>query len=487
MANSKKTVRVNFHLLRQFPYSNPNRDRQGEPKTGYFGGVQRGRVSSQCINKALRDTIRTEFADLCGEFTTQLPALIEEEVKKHPELADKASAIRGQISLLFGKDADTKTKTQFLFFDKTFVPTLASQIVKFKAALPDAYKAWLSEDAQRESVFVNAVNDLGFGDSSDAVIKAMNKLLKTKALIADMDVKSEQGIRDVVQKLHVMRTSDTAMFEKLMKGAKAGANNKTKNGADSKDLIKFLKANSPELFATTSLDCALQGRFVASDDFDSVVGAFTSAHMLAVNAFVKSTDFFTTIDTITGKSEHILGDDHRREFHSSLFYQYHCLDVNQLMANCAAVRNPTNLLTFLDFLVRTVYRTVPTALARKTATNTPPVAMLVEVILNGQPFMYMNAFDRLVLPAGGQDGLNAQAVNQLCQYAGRHMAEYYDAKVARVWLSPEFPNDCCYSDGNNQRTPLPDVWLAANSQQAAKMVSDIAATMLELSADNNQK
>ncbi|MDI5982163.1 type I-E CRISPR-associated protein Cas7/Cse4/CasC [Amycolatopsis magusensis] len=45
---------LELHLLQSFPVSNLNRDDLGQPKTATFGGVSRGRISSQCLKRSAR-------------------------------------------------------------------------------------------------------------------------------------------------------------------------------------------------------------------------------------------------------------------------------------------------------------------------------------------------------------------------------------------------------------------------------------------------
>lgn len=45
---------VELHIIQSFPVTCLNRDDVGAPKTAYFGGVQRARVSSQCWKRAIR-------------------------------------------------------------------------------------------------------------------------------------------------------------------------------------------------------------------------------------------------------------------------------------------------------------------------------------------------------------------------------------------------------------------------------------------------
>ena len=52
---------IELHILQSFPVSCLNRDDVGSPKSAVFGGVQRARVSSQCLKRASR-TFAAELA-----------------------------------------------------------------------------------------------------------------------------------------------------------------------------------------------------------------------------------------------------------------------------------------------------------------------------------------------------------------------------------------------------------------------------------------
>jgi len=51
---------IQFHILQNYAPSNLNRDDTGAPKDAVFGGVRRGRISSQCIKRSIRRS--TAFA-----------------------------------------------------------------------------------------------------------------------------------------------------------------------------------------------------------------------------------------------------------------------------------------------------------------------------------------------------------------------------------------------------------------------------------------
>lgn len=57
---------IELHILHSFPVTCLNRDDAGAPKTAFFGGVQRARVSSQCWKRAIR-FLAKELAGQNGE------------------------------------------------------------------------------------------------------------------------------------------------------------------------------------------------------------------------------------------------------------------------------------------------------------------------------------------------------------------------------------------------------------------------------------
>lgn len=76
---------IQIHLLQNYSPANLNRDDTGSPKDAMFGGVRRGRISSQCLKRSMRKSAAfTEaFADdnLLAVRTKQLPQLLEKALQ----------------------------------------------------------------------------------------------------------------------------------------------------------------------------------------------------------------------------------------------------------------------------------------------------------------------------------------------------------------------------------------------------------------------
>lgn len=83
---------IEIHAIQNHSPANLNRDDLGAPKTCYFGGVLRSRISSQCIKRSIRTS--DEFKDLCGGIRTrQLAKLLAESVSGKANAKKRAASI----------------------------------------------------------------------------------------------------------------------------------------------------------------------------------------------------------------------------------------------------------------------------------------------------------------------------------------------------------------------------------------------------------
>ena len=134
---------VQLHYLTAYPPSNPNRDDQGRPKTAFYGGVPRLRISSQSLKRATRlsEVMRDELKGQIGERTRQIGDLVLKHLisKGHDENSAKKAA--RDVTEVFGKIDEESTKkdsshirTRQLAFispdEKQAALDLASKIVR---------------------------------------------------------------------------------------------------------------------------------------------------------------------------------------------------------------------------------------------------------------------------------------------------------------------------------------------------------------------
>jgi CRISPR system Cascade subunit CasC len=109
---------VNFHILHPLPFSNPNRDDTGAPKTTVYGGAVRGRLSSQSDKRASRlgfeggsDADRTSRTKFAGQhLTSKVEALLDASgTTLTPERSERlAKEVKKELGKLTGAKADAK-------------------------------------------------------------------------------------------------------------------------------------------------------------------------------------------------------------------------------------------------------------------------------------------------------------------------------------------------------------------------------------------
>jgi CRISPR system Cascade subunit CasC len=83
---------IEIHAIQNHSPANLNRDDLGAPKTCYFGGVMRSRISSQCLKRSIRTS--EQFKLLCGGIRTrQLAKLIADQVTGKADVKKRAVKI----------------------------------------------------------------------------------------------------------------------------------------------------------------------------------------------------------------------------------------------------------------------------------------------------------------------------------------------------------------------------------------------------------
>lgn len=130
---------IEIHMLKNYPPVNLNRDDNGAPKSCFFGGVQRGRISSQCLKRAWR---KSGFFKQLGENgirTDDMPKLVGEQlitrgidkklantaIKKLTKIAKKDKGTDNQDEL-----DNSNGKTQTIFYTREEINFLIDSIEK---------------------------------------------------------------------------------------------------------------------------------------------------------------------------------------------------------------------------------------------------------------------------------------------------------------------------------------------------------------------
>ena len=124
-----------IHMLKNYPPTNLNRDDTGAPKTCLFGGVMRGRVSSQCLKRSWRTSpsFRAEIGDEnLGIRTRKLPVLVAEKLVAMGVSQEFADAIHPRLTGIGNKEGketkDGNATAQVIFYAKEDITAVAETV-----------------------------------------------------------------------------------------------------------------------------------------------------------------------------------------------------------------------------------------------------------------------------------------------------------------------------------------------------------------------
>ncbi len=287
---------INFHVLISHSPSCLNRDDMNMQKTAIFGGVNRVRVSSQSLKRAIRTSgyyenkfgsasVRTrELEKLIPIFVDELrsefePSLIAKTmelfVREKVEGDEETEDVDGGVEEGAGSDSGKSKKL--------------------------AVAPWSIAEIRVLCGIVNAVS-LTEEEKSKAREAAGKQKGKKK--------KSEHDfIDDVLTKKRVK-----AVKEKI-------------------DLVRKAIAST--------LDIALSGRMATSGLMTSVDGALAVAHAITTHAVEpQDVDWFTAVDDLTiDAGETGAGHLDTQQFSSGVFYRYASLNLKQLQVNLGLIEN----------------------------------------------------------------------------------------------------------------------------------------------------
>jgi len=260
---------IQFHFLQNYVPSNLNRDDTGSPKDAIFGGVPRGRISSQCLKRSIRRSLTFQEAftaeNLLGKRTQMLPTLVGDKL--------------GEMKI-----------------DKEIITAILSRLPEI---IRGSTKGVKSEDESDEG--------------SDEAEEATN---------------DEVAIKDLKQLVFLDVKTELAQFtERLLDafnsyGAKQWAKVKVK------EITQKLGESIPR-----SVDIAMFGRMTTSQTFKNVQASVQVAHALSANALKQEFDYYTAMDDLKPDSEpgaDMIGDI---EFNSCTYYKYLNIHWEQLVTN----------------------------------------------------------------------------------------------------------------------------------------------------------
>jgi CRISPR system Cascade subunit CasC len=115
---------IEIHMIQNHSPANLNRDDLGAPKTCYFGGYLRSRISSQCLKRSIRKSKEFEIL-LGGVRTRQLAKLIEEEVQGKAGVKKRAASILNKLGI---KTNDEDRSDMLVYTSKAAISEMAQML-----------------------------------------------------------------------------------------------------------------------------------------------------------------------------------------------------------------------------------------------------------------------------------------------------------------------------------------------------------------------
>ena len=155
---SNERLYVDFHVVQTVPPSCVNRDDTGRPKTAFYGGANRARVSSQSWKHAMRLMFNELFtSEELGYRTMHAVDLIANEIKKLDSSFDDETAVKEAIKAMnsAGVKINEKkdNKTGALFFISAVQANNLAQLVINGEKDAKLYKQALKETPSVDIAF----------------------------------------------------------------------------------------------------------------------------------------------------------------------------------------------------------------------------------------------------------------------------------------------------------------------------------------------
>ncbi len=340
---------LQLHIVMSYGPSILNRDDQGRHKTAVVGGVERLRYSSQCAKRAWRtsDLFRTTVDEHVGTRTRYLYKGVLKHLTDAGVAEARAKDVAFEIAALWAK-AKEKAGDE-----------------------PEEGQAAASEPADtKTSEPTKADNNKG---------KKKRKSAKAPAT-------------DPTQVLFLFSDSEWTKALQVATRRARGEMTELK-------LSDFLSDSD-----TTAVDIALWGRMLAQNHDYTVTASCSVSHAITTHKAIVEDDYFSACDDRADLSgDGGAGASHidSKSFGAGVYYQYVCLDRQQLLERLGGVVALANLA--ITGLIKVATQVTPSAGQTTHAHGTRAAYVLAEVG-DEQPRSLAAAFTR---PVRGGDALTA--------------------------------------------------------------------------------
>jgi CRISPR system Cascade subunit CasC len=366
-------MKIECHILQNFPPHCLNRDDTNSPKDCEFGGVRRARISSQCLKRAARDAF-----------------------EQHQSFTEEQRAVRTKRIVEQARD---------LLVAEGRDPIEASGAI---AALLTGAK--LKTDPSKEEGGAPKTQYLLFLPS--------RKIAQLAAIV--------QQHWDVLVALSGAASAEPAATDK---GKAPKPKSKAKDAAD---VPKEAKAAVLSLLKEShqTPEIALFGRMVADNADWNVEAACQVAHAISTHRVSMEFDFYTAVDDLKKESE--TGSDMMGtiQFNSACFYRYAVIDTEALAKNLGGTEQADLVATATKAFLEAFVHARPTGKQNSMAANTLPSLVLFTVRDGGEALSLANAFVQPVTVQNGGAGLVQNSAKAMAEHFSKLMRMYPRGLVA---------------------------------------------------------
>ncbi len=223
---------IEIHMLKNYPATNLNRDDMGAPKSCLFGGVQRGRISSQCLKRSWRVSPiwNNELSNNMGIRTRKMPQIVAERIKEmgvsdeYLEVVQKMLSDFGKKEDKQGGDSrekkpknDSRITRQVVFYSKEEIQTIVEAIEKKIANVKDV--------KELEKLKVKGIEDIVKKEGIKPISLDMALFGRMVTSTAFADIEASMQVAHAISTNRVIMESDffVTMDDMLEKGEELGA------------------------------------------------------------------------------------------------------------------------------------------------------------------------------------------------------------------------------------------------------------------------
>lgn len=379
---------LELHMLQSVPVACLNRDDLGSPKTAFFGGVQRARVSSQCWKRAVRELAKelreSRFKGFRSKNTTKrLLVFLEEEGLPEKEAILGANYL---FTALHSSKADENNE------DSESSNESSTEIDENDAL----------EDSTKKSVlfFTTDVELRCF--AKHYIMTGQNEILKPK--------QNKKGEIRQPKKENIVKAIKRVTQEAL----KELGNKHLSNGED----------------------IALFGRMTASLPHLNIEGASMFSHALSTHKVDNEIDFFSALDETQSEDKSGAGMIGTLEFNAATYYRFAALNLDMLAddAHLGSLTREERQDVVATFVEATL-KAMPGARKNSMNAHTLPSHVMCVLRDTGHPIQLVNAFEQAVWSPQGKGYMQASFDAMKKEYA--ELENTWGLKAASCLTIPE--------------------------------------------------